>query len=366
MVKAPLIDRIDHTDRNLLVWMQNEDEPVSASWIWVRDHSRDESAFDLDTAQRKVDTFSISEELRAEHIELVDDTIIVDWCDDTPSSHLPAAVLVEALGLETGARALWNHSGEVGVESVPYEAVVESAEGLTAWLGDIERFGLAIASGVPTGREQARALAERVGYIRRTVFGDLWTLSTEVTAHADSAYGQATLEPHTDGTYSHDAPGLQQFVCQERTGEGGESVVVDGFAAAEALRKEQPEAFEILADVAVPAHYMEEGVHLRARRPTIRVDPRGRLEQISFNNYDRSPFVLPLDRQNDWYEAYAALHRLITDRDRWWARRLEPGDALIVDNWRCLHGRLGFTGTRVFEGCYLNHEDLESALRVAR
>jgi trimethyllysine dioxygenase len=37
---------------------------------------------------------------------------------------------------------------------------------------------------------------------------------------------------------------------------------------------------------------------------------------------------------------------------------------LVFDNWRCLHGRLEYTGTRVFEGCYHNREDFESKLRV--
>ena len=73
---------------------------------------------------------------------------------------------------------------------------------------------------------------------------------------------------------------------------------------------------------------------------------------MSFNNYDRAPFWLPEPQMSAFYEAYAALHELIIDESRWLEIRLEPGDALIFDNWRVLHGRRAYTGRRVFHGCY--------------
>ena len=42
-----------------------------------------------------------------------------------------------------------------------------------------------------------------------------------------------------------------------------------------------------------------------------------------------------------------------------------PGRMLLVDNWRLLHGRTAYTGTRSFVGMYTNREDLESAWRLA-
>ena len=192
----------------------------------------------------------------------------------------------------------------------------------------------------------------------------LWTLSSEVVEHNDSAYSNETLEPHTDGSYSHDGPGMQFFLCDERTGRGGESVLVDGFAAATMLRESDPDSFQILTEVSVPAHYIEDGVHLVASRPTIRLDDEGNILQVTFNNYDRSPFLLEEPKMTQWYRAYSALHTLLIDESSWWKWRLEPGQALIFDNWRCLHGRMGYTGKRVFHGGYLNHEDLESKLRL--
>ena len=58
--------------------------------------------------------------------------------------------------------------------------------------------------------------------------------------HADSAYESGNLDVHTDGTYSHDAPGTIIFAQQLKTGEGGDSVLVDGFAAARDFQADEP------------------------------------------------------------------------------------------------------------------------------
>ena len=50
---------------------------------------------------------------------------------------------------------------------------------------------------------------------------------------ADSAYTQEELRPHTDATYSNDAPGLQLLLCCKYKAKGGHSIMVDGFKIAE-------------------------------------------------------------------------------------------------------------------------------------
>jgi trimethyllysine dioxygenase len=64
------------------------------------------------------------------------------------------------------------------------------------------------------------------------------------------------------------------------------------------------------------------------------------------------------------YEALGAFDRLIQDRANQFAFGQRPGDMVIFDNWRLLHGRHAFTGQRHMVGSYLNREDFESRLRV--
>ncbi len=363
------IEAVEQGASGLLVRFRGRPEPVTVPWRWVRDHSEDATSLDPATAQRLVDTFTIPADLAPTSAELAGPTVRVTWAGGEPPSLVSAARLAEAAGLVPNPeRRLW--SADAPLDDEPWfdhDAVLAGDGALLGWLEAIEALGFGLVRGLPTTAEAAEAVARRIGYPRATIFGPaMWTLSSAVTDHEDSAYSTSFLEPHTDGTYTVDAPGLQLFACLQRQGTGGESILVDGFAAAERLRATDPDAFDVLCRVDVPCHYLEPGVHLRATRPVLRTDGTGRLVQVSFNNYDRAPFLLPPPEMERWYDAYARLHTEVNDRRHWRTVGLEPGHVLVIDNWRILHGRMAYTGTRVFEGCYHNREDADSRLRVLR
>jgi trimethyllysine dioxygenase len=120
--------------------------------------------------------------------------------------------------------------------------------------------------------------------------------------------------------------------------------------------------------VAIPGQYRDEerGVHLIARRPLFRLNAAGALIQVSYNNHDRAPFLLPPDRMRALYAALGTFARLCADPALNYRRRLLPGSVLLFDNWRVLHAREAYTGYRRLAGVYLNKEDVESRLRVLR
>jgi trimethyllysine dioxygenase len=201
--------------------------------------------------------------------------------------------------------------------------------------------------------------------VRETIFGGMWDFTANL-AFKDTAYTSAAIGPHTDGTYSIDSPGFQLFHCLKFDGSGGESTLVDGFKVAEQIRRTDPMAFEILSTVRVPAHYLGDGVHLRAEHPVIGLDHNGDFVQIAYNNYDRAPFRLPTPRMNAFYRALKLFNQLINDPANEITMRLAPGTALLFDNWRTLHGRRAYQGFRRLCGAYLNKEDFDSKLRVLR
>jgi len=43
---------------------------------------------------------------------------------------------------------------------------------------------------------------------------------------------------------------------------------------------------------------------------------------------------------------------------------LTPGDVLVTNNWRVLHGRTEFTGDRRLSGAYIRMQDFISKTRV--
>ncbi len=364
---APAITELTSTHFGLFVTFDGGRQPEMFTWFWLRDHSEDAASLNQSTLQRQVDTFGLPDRPGPGDAMLDDaGNVVVRWNDGSPDGLFSPARLVQAAG--RGRRPTKQHlwpSGDLSPgTAVPAHALLTNDNALRDLLTRVRDVGFGLVAGVtrtPVGAEQ---FATRIGPVRSSIFGTMWPLSSSVKAHDDTAYTNSYLEPHTDSTYSIDAPGLQLFVCLERDGTGGDSVLVDGFAIAEELRTEDPKAFETLTTVSVPGHYLEPGVYLTASRPPIRLDADGNVIQVSFNNYDRAPFRLPEPQMTEFYRAYAELHRRIIDRSGWFTVRLEPGDALVFDNWRCLHGRLAYTGTRVFEGCYHSREDFESKLRV--
>lgn len=341
-------------------------------WLWLRDHSHDPETLFGETQQRQLFTAGLPAKLTGLAVDLKDGWVEIAWGEASAPSRLPLAFLEQhrrtapadlSLGVK---RVAWDAASlPQGGPRVAYEAVMAGDAGLRDWLEQVETFGFCIAEGTPAEPQATEALVRRVGYIRETLFGGFWDFTADL-AKADTAYTNLELRPHTDGTYAHDAPGLQLLHCLDFEGSGGESTVIDGLKIAERLKAEAPQHYATLSLVEVPGQYIGDGMHLMAARPVFRHDSRGRLVQVSFNNYDRAPFRLPAGEMAAFYEALRGFEALANDPAMQWVHRLAPGEALLFDNWRVLHGRKAYEGTRRLCGAYLNHEDYESRIRMLR
>ena len=238
---------------------------------------------------------------------------------------------------------------------------------LRAFLEQLDRYGFCMVEGVPATPEATIAVAERVAYIRITIFGGYYDFTANLE-HKDTAYTSMAIGPHTDGTYSLDAPGYQIFHCLAADCSGGENQLIDGFKVAQIMRREHPEDYQLLSSVGIPGRYLDHarGIQLMARRPLFRHDESGELVQVSYNNHDRAPFILPVEQHRRFYRALARFAALCALPGLQYRRRLLPGSVLVFDNWRLLHAREAYVGYRRLAGAYLNREDVESRLRVLR
>ncbi len=350
------------------------DRDLAVPSRWLRDHGDDAGSLNPVSKQRLTDTFAIDRDIAPLAVALDRDWLDVDWSDGARTGHDVAAL--RKLASSRRRPAVRSDAGftippELELWGEPpavtwFDAeVIEDDDRWVDALSHLRTFGWVAFDGAALGETPTRKLAARIGYPRNSIFGDLWEMKSGATEHMDSAYETFALDVHTDGTYSHDAPGTILFAQQIRTGDGGDSVLIDGFAAARDFRAANPEAAHLLTRFAIRAHYIEPGVHLLAERPPIRVDEDGKLVQLSFNNYDRAP-LLPADGLVDEViDAYNDFRAVFSDPARALRHDWKPGRILVFDNWRCFHGRTAFTGSRTFLGCYTNHEDLEGAYRVA-
>jgi trimethyllysine dioxygenase len=338
-------------------------------WIWLRDNAHDDDTLHPVTQQRQLYTAAVPRDVRGRAVVVRDGDVVVHWAHDEPASSLPVAFLVRhraaqpARAAVDSAVTLWDAASiNVKVPTVEYDAVMASDAGVAEWLAKTAEFGFALAAGTPPTAAATEALLRRIGYVRETIFGGMWEFTADLTK-ADTAYTNLELRPHTDGTYSHDAPGAQLLHCLHFDGTGGETSMVDAFAVADRLLTEAPQHFDALCRVMVPGQYIGDGAHLIAARPVLRHDHTGRLVQVSFNNYDRAPFLLEEAEMIAFYDALRAFDLLANDPAMQWRHVLAPGEAMLFDNWRVLHGRGAYTGSRRLCGGYVNREDLESRLR---
>jgi trimethyllysine dioxygenase len=349
----------------------NDGSSTCFPWLWVRDHSESENDLHPDSKQRQIDVFS--ETLDNSVVDAILDqntkNILVHWSDK--SNSCVSFELLEALAttVRPSAQALakdsyWNSSNEI--KNFPEMSFTDfmSDDGLKQWLGHIQRNGFVLVSGVSATSDATKELMERIAYVRNSIFGGFSVWDNKLENPDDTAFTSLAIEPHTDGTYVHDAPGLQTLHCLKKDSVGGENQLVDGLAIAEKIRAEYPDYFEILSKINIPGRYIKTETYLEAKRPLIRLNDQQEVVQVSFNNHDRAPFRLDNDSMNQFYEAYKVFHNLANDKSRQFEFMLEPGTVLTFDNWRVLHARASLTGYRQLCGGYHNREDFESRLRL--
>ncbi|MEM7489023.1 MAG: TauD/TfdA family dioxygenase [Pseudomonadota bacterium] len=356
----PILTRADGALR--LAW---PDAPVDYPFIWLRDNGPD--AFHPATRERVQDLLTVPDrpDLRAARID--GGRLVLDWADaaetafdlDWLARHRPGRGAADPADIPfspwTDGFAPSRHAAG---------AILASDDGLRAWLRDTKADGLTVVTGL-AGVGAGVALAERIGFLRRTNFGTTFEVVSKPDPN-NSAYTADALPLHTDLPNQEVPPGYQFLHCIENGAEGGGSLFADGVALAEVLRAEDPDAFALLSAVAIPFRFHDAAVDIRTRRPVITLDHDDRVVELRWNAHIADVFDMPADTLPAYYRAYRAYMALTRDPRFVLETRLAPGEMVVFDNRRILHGRGAFdpaTGRRHLQGCYVDRGEFDSRLR---
>jgi gamma-butyrobetaine dioxygenase len=260
---------------------------------------------------------------------------------------------------------LWTPAGNWSPIRCDYAKVIEDPRARAEWLEALARDGIAFLAAAPVSEGEVLRLAAVLGYVVETNYGRVFQVRAEASP-SNLAYTPLGLGLHTDNPYREPVPGYQVLHCLAGQVDGGESLFADGFRAAARLRETDPEAFTTLCSIAVDFRYADASSDLRTRRTPIDRDREGVVRAIHWNTRSMSTAGIPADRAAEFYRAGRAMSAILESPEFTWRTRLRPGDLVVFENSRVLHGRTAFRGERLLEGCYLSSDSVRSNLAVLR
>ena len=237
-----------------------------------------------------------------------------------------------------------------------------------AWLEHYAALGVGLLHNVPLQPGTVAEVGDRLGFVRVTNYGRLFDVIS-VPNPTNLAYTAVGLGVHSDNPYRDPSPGVQLLHCLVSEAPGGDTQLVDGFNAAGMLRAENPAAFDLLTRVPMNFRYADANTELRARQILISLDSDGVVHAVHFNNRSADWVDAPAADVGAWYEAYRAFAALLKRPQLQVVFRLEPGDCVVMQNDRTLHGRTAFDpgrGRRHLQGCYIDADAMRSRLQVLR
>jgi trimethyllysine dioxygenase len=357
-------------------------------YLWLRDNCMCPECAHPHTKQRQINTFEIPGDISISSVEPSDKDLQIRWSNDSHQSLYSWKWLRQNSPIDhhVPSSRTWKHvkpsTDPTTYPTTSYEAISHSTSGLAQWLSQIRIYGFAFVPGVPPSPEATENLLNQIAFIRPTHYGGFWDFTSQPKP-TDTAYTNLGLPNHTDSTYFTDPCGLQMFhVLQPATGGGGESTLVDGFAAAEYLYYSDSAAYHALATTPIISHAsgnakvgsINNTAASSLGYPVLNHDPSmvspmekpspESLTQIRWNNDDRhSRTKWPnLKAMEAWYDAARKWSKILTLPEFEIELQLQPGTPVIFDNQRVLHGRRAFEGKRRVCGGYIGMDDFLAKL----
>lgn len=226
---------------------------------------------------------------------------------------------------------------------------------------DLASTGLIIVTDVPQVEDEVERIAQSIGPIQHTFYGRTWDVKSKPQAE-NVAYTSQFLGLHQDLMYHSPVPKIQLLHCLENSCAGGESLFSHGVRAAHELRLTAPRLYETLVKNPTYFHYQKNGHHHFFRHPTIVESVPG----YPGTTYWAPPFQSTFRKMvgtdfatlRQWKQAATVFKELLESPRNMIEVKLKPGECVIFDNRRVLHGRNEFAadsgGSRWLKGTYIS------------
>lgn len=365
-----------------------DDTSNAYPYIYLRDNCQCSQCYFKDSNQRLVDVVrDVDLNVRPTNVEMSEDgsKLSIAWPDKHETTldadflfrkRLPTeAELKDTVCEDVTTRKvnLWGSEFKDHIPHMKYHDILQDEMVEFEFLNSLYRYGLALVTDMPIQDGLVEKLGEHIGYLRMTAYGKTIVVSTRLQANS-VAYTSYTLPLHSDLPYYEAKPGIQMLFCKEQTPtEGGENSLVDSFHVAQQLKKEDPGAYELLTTTHILFRTSGTDIlgeyDLEGARPLLELDHHGRLLRCNHNEGCRLDFLgVPAEKIHEMYKAYYSLTKRLKDPKNMFLHKLSPGEMIVFDNDRVLHGREGYTlseeGGRCLESAYIDWDVARSRLSV--
>lgn len=340
--------------------------------LWLRDNCPCADCMHPETRERIFDIMSVPQDLLPpENVKTPPGHLYFQWPDGHESQYstdwLKQHCYSDRARAERRSKpVLWDRQIAAAVPEVNYSRIMSSDEGLYEWLDTMIRFGFCLIRETPTEEGEVMKVAGRVSFLRESNFGSDFDVVSKANPN-NVAYTALQLQSHSDLPYWQRPPGTQFLHCLISEAEGGESTLVDGFNAARLLQQQDSNAYELLKSQSIPFRFHDDEWDISWTAPTIRCDAEDQLNEIRYHSALTAPLDIPADNVLPFYKAYRQLTEIIRAPENILQIRLAPGDLMVFDNGRALHGRMSFdpsTGRRHLQGCYVDNDAIRSKHRI--
>lgn len=256
------------------------------------------------------------------------------------------------------------------VRKIDYHDYMQGGEAFWDAVIDICRFGIVFLKNVPRDEDSVVKITTQIANIRETFYGRTFDVVAKPDAE-NVAYTSGYLGLHQDLLYLDPPPKIQILHCMDNSCEGGESLFSDGDRAGRLLWMFK-DSFEIqqLSKTLVPYAYKKHGYNYEFRRPVIKSYPA---TNIYKNVFWSPPFQgkhKPEWNVKSFLSPARLFEQLINDKEAVYKAKMQPGECVLFDNLRVMHGRTAFDaagGHRWLRGAYIAEEDFRSkAMSIPR
>jgi len=354
-------------------WKDGRQSELAA--IWLRDHCQMPDSRDPVSGQRLMNITDFPLNLTIANVNQTENLMVIDFKPEHRSEFSVDWLIANCYCINSQAddrsesnKNLWQKSSfKTNVTKYGYLNFCTLPESKIAALQSVKDDGFAILSDVPCEAGEILNVVSEFGFVRHTNYGPLFEVRTTVNAN-NLAFTNRGLGCHLDNPYRDPVPGIQLLHCLQSSTVGGDSILQDGFMAANLLREENPQHFDTLSQQWINYRFQDADTDLQARVPMLEVNDKKEIIKVRFNNRSIATLTLPPNKVTAFYAAYRHYAEILERKELQITFKLAPGELILFDNTRIMHARTAFSdaGTRHLQGAYSDLDGLYSTLSLLK